>query len=229
MSTLGLSLLLLATPARTATTTEPLVRVDATLHPKIMVSMPYATTDNFFGQRVYPLERCALRASVAAKMLRAQEWLDQHHPGMRLLFKDCYRPHSVQFVMWKAVVGTPKSAYVANPHTATGSIHSYGAAVDVTLADAEGHEVDMGTPYDHLGQLAEPRHEARYIAEGKLKASQVASRKILRAAMLHGGMTMIPNEWWHFNDGTAAEVRRRYSRLDVGLETIDAPAPAPAR
>jgi D-alanyl-D-alanine dipeptidase len=44
--------------------------------------------------------------------------------------------------------------------------------------------------------------------------------------MLHGGMTMIPNEWWHFNDGTAAEVRRRYTRLDVGLETVDAPAPA---
>jgi len=53
----------------------------------------------------------------------------------------------------------------------------------------------------------------------------VSSRKILRAAMLQAGMTMIPNEWWHFNDGTNDEVRRRYTRLDVGLDTIDRAAP----
>lgn len=201
-----------------STSAEPLVRVDAGLHPAILVSLPYATSDNFFGRKVYPVERCLLRARVAAKMLAAQRLLDREHPGLRLMFKDCYRPDSVQRVMWRAVAGTPKSGYVANPNTPTGSIHSYGAAVDVTLADASGRELDMGTPHDFLGKLAEPRHEARFLAEGKLSEAQLASRKILREVMRRAGMRSIPNEWWHFDDGTHAEVRARYERLDLPLE-----------
>lgn len=218
-SVLILSLVLGAT--RSATAAEPLVVVDARMHPAFLVSLPYATADNFFGQKVYPVERCALRRSVAAKMVKAQQWLDARHAGMRLLFKDCYRPDRVQYVMWKAVVGTPKSAYVANPHTPTGSIHSYGAAVDVTLADRAGREVDMGTPHDFLGKLAEPRHEQRFLAEGQLTPAQVDARHVLRDALRAGGMTTIPNEWWHFNDGPAAQVRKRYTRLDVPLESVE--------
>ncbi len=214
------ALLLTLSLAVTATAAEPLVRVDARLHPSFLVDLPYFGSDNFFGQKVYSVEVCALRKGVAAKMVAAQRWLDAQHPGMRLLFKDCYRPDHVQHIMWKAVVGTPKSGYVANPNTATGSIHSYGAAVDVTLADRDGKEVDMGTPHDFLGKLAEPRHEDRFVREGKLTAEQVKSRRILRAAMKAGGMATIPNEWWHFNDGTAQQVRARYTRLDVPLESV---------
>ncbi len=184
------------------------------------LDIKYATTDNFFGQKVYPVARCLLRPSVAQKMVAAQAWLDARHPGLRLLFKDCYRPHSVQHVLWNAVKGTPKARYVANPHRKTGSIHSYGAAVDLTLADAKGRELDMGTPYDHLGRLAQPRYEKRYLARGKLTKAQVRHRRILRKAMKHAGMRGIRNEWWHFNEGTAKEVRRRYRRLDLSFDAI---------
>lgn len=198
---------------------EPLVDVtkkDA----RFRLSFPYATDENFFGKKVYLEARCFLRASVAEKMVRAQAWLDLHHPRFVLVFKDCYRPDRVQHLMWDAVKGTPKSAYVMNPHTRQGSLHSYGAAVDVTLGTASEPEVDMGTPHDFLGKLAEPRHEAALLKEGKLTAEHLERRHILRDALRAGGMRSIPNEWWHFDDAPAEEVRRKFRRLDVPLEGL---------
>ena len=198
---------------------EPLVDVMA-LNDRFLLDLKYATTDNFFGQKVYPVQRCLLRQSVAERMAQAQKWLDEHHPGLRLMFKDCYRPDDVQWIMWAAVKGTPKAAYVANPETVTGSIHSYGGAVDLTLAGKDGEELDMGTPYDFLGKLAEPRHEARFLKEGKLTELHLKNRRILREAMLGAGMHMLKNEWWHFNADTAAKVRKKYSRLNVPFEAV---------
>jgi D-alanyl-D-alanine dipeptidase len=196
----------------------------AGLDRRFLFDIRYATADNFFGQKVYPEARCVLRRAVAKQVVAAQRWLDAHHPGLRLMFKDCYRPDPIQHVLWDAVKGTPKAAYVANPHTPTGSIHSYGAAVDLTLADADGKELDMGTPYDHLGKLAEPRHEATFVKKGELTPAQVDRRLILRHAMtVGGGFSMIRNEWWHFNAGPAAEVRKKYRRLSVPFEAVPRP------
>ena len=201
----------------------PLVDV-AGLDARFVLDIRYATADNFFGEQVYPEARCILRRDVAKQVTKAQRWLDAHHPGLRLLFKDCYRPDPIQHVLWDAVKGTSKAAYVANPNTKTGSIHSYGAAVDLTLADAQGEELDMGTPYDHLGKLAEPRHEARFLARGELTQAQVDRRLILRRAMTEGGgFVMINNEWWHFNAAPAAEVRKKYRRLSVPFEAVPRP------
>jgi zinc D-Ala-D-Ala dipeptidase len=187
----------------------------AALDQRFLIDIKYATTDNFTGKKIYPEARCLMRKSVGEKMVAAQRWLDQHHAGLRLMFKDCYRPHSVQLVMWEAVKGTPKARYVANPHTALGSIHSYGAAVDLTLAGADGRELDMGTPYDHLGELAEPRHEEKFLAEGKLTKAQVRDRRILRRAMRESGMRGLLHEWWHFNEYPPDQIRNKYQRLDV--------------
>ncbi|MEL7369680.1 MAG: M15 family metallopeptidase [Myxococcota bacterium] len=196
---------------------KPILVDVTTVDQRFLLDIRYATTDNFFGQKVYPVARCLVRSSVATKMKKAQAWLDKHYTGLRLLFKDCYRPHSVQHVLWDAVKGTPKARYVANPNTRTGSIHSYGAAVDVTLANRDGRELDMGTPYDHLGRLAQPRYERKFLKEGKLTDRQVRRRKILRRAMKYAGMRGLRNEWWHFNEGTSKQVRARYRRLDIPL------------
>ncbi len=192
------------------------------LDERFRLDIKYATEDNFFGKKVYEHARCLLRPEVSAMVVKAQKYLDAHHAGYALLFKDCYRPNHVQHVLWDAVKGTSKAAYVANPNTKTGSIHSYGAAVDLTLVDASGKEVDMGTPYDHLGKLAEPRHEARFVREGKLTKAQVANRKILRDAMTKGGgFVIIRNEWWHFNAAPSKVIRKKYTRLDVPFDSIE--------
>lgn len=192
----------------------------STLSDRVRLDIRYATEDNFFGKKVYPEGRCILRKEVAEMLLAAQAKLDARGEGEVLLLKDCYRPDHIQEVLWDAVKGTPKARYVANPHTRTGSIHAYAAAVDLTLADAGGTELDMGTPYDHLERLAEPRHEAEYLAKGALTKAQVAARRRLRTVMKAAGFTIIPNEWWHFNAAPSKEIRRRWKRLDVPFSAV---------
>lgn len=213
-------LLLSALPTTVPKGEEALVDV-AKLHPKFKLDIKYATTDNFAKVKAYSVARCFLRESVAKKMRKAQEWLDQSHPKTYLIFKDCYRPNRVQKILWDAVKGTKMAAYVANPNSKTGSIHSYGAAVDLTLGRIGHGDLDMGTPYDFLGKLAEPRHEQRFLKQGRLSKNQIKNRRRLRKAMVEiAGMKSIRNEWWHFNSDSARKIRQRYSRLNVPLSAI---------
>ena len=48
------------------------------------------------------------------------------------------------------------------------SLHNYGAAVDITLATADGLAIDMGTPYDDPGVLSYPIRESEFLANGSL-------------------------------------------------------------
>lgn len=216
-SWLWVALLWSASPS----SSPPLVDV-LTLEPRLRLDIRYATDDNFFGRQVYPEGRCLLRPIAARQLLRAQAWLDRHHPGTVLLLKDCYRPHAIQHVLWDAVKNTPQRRYVASPHGKIGSIHSYGLAVDLTLW-REGGEVDMGTAYDHLGRAAEPRHEKALLETGQLKAAQIENRRILRSAMRTAGFTGIGREWWHFNAVPRKKVTARYPRLDVPLSAVPSP------
>lgn len=197
----------------------------ATLDKRWKLDVKYATTDNFTGRVLYSSARCFLRPKPAQMLLEAQKWLDANHPGYVLMLKDCYRPVSVQRLMWDVVKGTPKQGYVADPNSKYGSVHNYGCAVDLTLMDTKGAEVDMGTAYDHLGRLAEPRHEEEYLSAGTLTKAQVAMRHVLRDAMLHAGFKAIPNEWWHFNALVGEQLRAAYTPLDVPFEALGAGKP----
>mgnify|MGYP006186397759 CR=1 FL=1 len=66
--------------------------------------------------------------------------------GFRIKLFDCYRPLDIQKKMWK-IVSNPE--YVADPKK--GSIHNRGGAVDISLVDAKGKEVEMGTSFDFFG------------------------------------------------------------------------------
>ena len=224
MSNLVLLLALAQLPTTVPVGEEPLVDVEP-LHPAFQLDIRYATKDNFAKVKAYPVAKCLLRASVAKKMVKAQRWLDKKYPGTYLIFKDCYRPNDVQAVLWDAVKNTKMRRYVANPHTKTGSIHSYGAAVDLTLGRKGQGELAMGTPYDFLGKLAEPRHEQKYLASGQLTKKHVKNRKLLRRLMTKVvGLRMIRNEWWHFNLDTAKNIRKRFTRLNVPLTSATSPA-----
>jgi D-alanyl-D-alanine dipeptidase len=107
--------------------------------------------------------------------------------GFRIKLYDCYRPLDIQKKMWK-IVSNPM--YVADPKK--GSIHNRGGAVDITLVDKNGNELDMGTKFDHFGK--EAGHNYLQLSENVLE-----NRTLLREVMLNNGFTAFESEWWHYN------------------------------
>ncbi len=149
--------------------------------PDAVIDLRYATADNITGVALYPVARCLLRRGVAARLAKAAEILRAH--DRRLVLWDCYRPRSVQSRLWKAL---PDPAHVAPP--SRGSDHSRGAAVDVSLADRDGHAIAMPTELDDA-TLAAARASAR-------KTS--ADARVLDDAMRAAGFVPLATEWWHF-------------------------------
>lgn len=187
-----------------------------TIDPTLLVELKYSTTDNFVKKDVYgDLERAYLQPAIAQKLANANRLLNQLKPGYRLLIYDAARPNSVQYQLWDAlddlhIKESSKPMYVANPKI--GSIHNYGCAIDLTVADEKGKPLDMGTTYDFFGPLAYPRSEAAMLKQGKLTQKQVANRTLLRKVMTQSGFTVNTTEWWHF-DGMS----RKNAKLKYGI------------
>ncbi|MHB9027624.1 MAG: M15 family metallopeptidase [Candidatus Latescibacterota bacterium] len=181
--------------------------------PLIRVELKYAAPDNFMGESVYGnLTRCWLRREAAIKLAKAAGILRTRNPEYRLVVLDGARPRSVQRRMWALVRGTPRQPYVANP--AGASMHNYGLAVDITVADGGGNRLDMGTPPDFFGALAQPRLEGQFLKEGKLTAAQIANRHLLREVMTAAGFFPLAIEWWHFDAIDKGEAKRKYQVIE---------------
>ena len=108
--------------------------------------------------------------------------------------------------MWKVVENTNKQRYVSNPAHG-GGLHNFGLAVDITVVDKNGKELDMGTCVDHLGKEAHVSTEQQMIQQKILTKQQVANRRILRNAMTAAGFHVLNSEWWHFNFKTRAQCK----------------------
>jgi zinc D-Ala-D-Ala dipeptidase len=183
-----------------------------TLDTSIRVDLRYGGTDNFMGVDLYQgFNKCFLQPQVARMLVHASGYLQNIRADLRLLVWDAARPLSVQQRMWQEAVpptGVHKSLFVSNP--AYGSIHNFGAAVDITLIHVNGTLVDMGTDLDYFGQEAWPKAEAAMLKNGKLTPAQVTNRQLLRSVMYHAGFWNIQTEWWHFNAMRRNVARERY-------------------
>jgi D-alanyl-D-alanine dipeptidase len=155
------------------------------INPRIRVELPYATPHNFTGVAVYRSTRCYLRRAVAANLSAVQEALEKHGLGLKVW--DGYRPLSVQKKFWALV---PDARYVASPEK--GSRHNRGAAVDVTLVDRDGHELEMPTKFDDFSERASAS------ASGHTPQA-LANRAVLQEVMTAHGFQIFPSEWWHFD------------------------------
>lgn len=176
-------------PAVETTTAAPTTEkgfVDlAKLDPSIRLDIRYATSDNFTKSKIYDCARCLLRPEAAEAIVTAHKALKKKGLGLKMF--DCYRPRPYQQRLWDKV---PNPDYVTPP--AKGSMHSRGAAVDLTIVDSKGNELDMGTPYDYFGREA-------HTDNNKLPQKVLANRRILREAMESVGLKGIRTEWWHFS------------------------------
>ena len=178
----------------------------------IAVDLRYATPHNFVGRDLYSPYDCAwLHREAAAGLELAVAWLAANRPGYTALVLDALRPQRVQQQLWDALDGTGLQIYLADP--ARGSIHSFGMALDITLLDAAGREVDMGTGFDDLTERSQPGLEQVLLARGDITQAHVDNRHLLRSAMAHAGFAGISSEWWHYDFGDRDLVRTTYQRV----------------
>lgn len=180
-----------------STATKPLATIEATtiadstfvnlkdFSNDFVYNMKYATADNFLKAKVYDCEACYLRYKTVKALLKANDKFMKK--GYRIMLFDCYRPLDIQKRMWQ-IVSDPN--YVADPKK--GSIHNRGGAVDISLADSHGKELDMGTPFDFFGIEAAQDYE-------NLSDTVKENRELLRKTMTRSGFKIFESEWWHYN------------------------------
>jgi D-alanyl-D-alanine dipeptidase len=152
---------------------------------EFILEMRYATSNNFLDTILYPCAKCLLRYEVLKDLLIVQSEFKKL--GYKIKIWDCYRPLSVQKLMWAKY---PIRGLVADP--STGSRHNRGSAVDLTLCDLEGNEVDMGTDHDDLSI------KGRTFYRG-FNDTVFKNRMLLRTVMENNHFIGINSEWWHFS------------------------------
>ena len=174
-----------------------------TINSNIVLDIRYATNNNFLNKPVYPSSRCFTLKIVAQKLDSIQTELENTGLGLKIF--DGYRPLSVQKMMWEIL---PDDKYVANP--ANGSRHNRGAAVDVTLVDSNGVELQMPTDFDEFTEKASQDYM-------NLSNKVIKNRAILKTIMVKYGFTPIKSEWWHYDLKNYID----YPVVDYSFEEID--------
>jgi D-alanyl-D-alanine dipeptidase len=181
-------------------------------HPYEHLGAPYG------GSRPY-----VLRDHVLARLVEAQATLEDLYPGHSLQVFDAYRPLAVQVFMiehecrqyarargWdpERLSSAQRAACRAevrhfwaapNEDPTQPPPHSTGAAIDLTIVDARGVPLPMGTPIDHVGPQSAPNHyEQATRPEERLFHK---NRERLHDVMARAGFRRLPFEWWHFSYG----------------------------
>ncbi|HUL20822.1 MAG TPA: D-alanyl-D-alanine dipeptidase, partial [Thermodesulfobacteriota bacterium] len=156
------------------------------VNPRVVVDMKYASEDNFTKRKLYDSNTCFLRKPTAVKLDAVQKELEKMNLGLKVW--DCYRPLAVQWIFWKIL---PDERYVANPET--GSRHNRASAVDLTLVDSRGKELQMPTGFDDFSSRAD--HHYR-----DLPAEAIRNRELLKGLMEKAGFISLAEEWWHYDD-----------------------------
>ncbi|NJO39138.1 MAG: D-alanyl-D-alanine dipeptidase [Cyanobacteria bacterium CRU_2_1] len=181
-------------------------------HPYVRVAAPYGDKSPY-----------SLRQGVLDRLLKAQDLLQNEHPNWRIQIFDAYRPLAVQHYMVNYAFAQSLAAKNLNPDElteiqrqeileqvyqfwaipsydpTTPPPHSTGAAVDVTLVDARGNAVEMGSPIDEMS----PRSYPNYFVDASEPVTQLfhQNRQLLKQVMVMAGFRQHPREWWHFSFG----------------------------
>ncbi len=161
----------------------PLVEITPARH-DVDLDIAYATPRNITGRPVYARSACYLHPEALRKLENA---IALAKPlGLRFLIFDAFRPSEAQWALWDAC---PDPDFLADPRT--GSPHSRGAAVDLTLLDSSGTALDMGTAFDAFTPLSHHGNTA-------IATQAQRHRLLLLGLMTAAGWDFYANEWWHY-------------------------------
>ena len=180
----------------------------------VRMDLRYATFDNVTGHDLYcGVQRTFVHKDAAAKLRKAVKIMEREMPGSELVIFDASRPLYAQEALRKTVRGTPYSAYVSSP--ATGGLHNFGLALDLSITDSTGALLDMGTDFDSFERCAGEVGEAEALKSGRLTQQQVDNRNKLRKIMRGAGWVPLGSEWWHFNAYPSKYVRENYPKFPL--------------
>jgi D-alanyl-D-alanine dipeptidase len=149
-----------------------------------------------------------VRALVAARSYLPRDW--------NFKVWDCQRPRFVQLLMiesfrkrfralhpdWtRQQIQKTIRTFAAVPalRVTRPDAHRNGGAIDLTLVDARGQELYMGTDHDDLTPVAALDY---YETKKKLTLRELEARdnrRRLGKAMLRAGFEGLPSEWWHWS------------------------------
>ncbi|WP_413758488.1 M15 family metallopeptidase [Streptomyces sp. MMBL 11-3] len=159
-----------------------------------------------------------LRPGLADRLAHAEAELPD---GMRFLVVEGYRPPALQRRYFAEYMNqlrshqpdwteerlrSATSRFVSPPEIAP---HSAGAAVDLTLVDKKGNELDLGTP---MNATPEESSGACYTDAFNIDGEARALRGVLKSVLVAAGLVNYPTEWWHWSYGD------RYWALATGAE-----------
>jgi D-alanyl-D-alanine dipeptidase len=162
---------------------ERLVEITRERH-QVAIDLVYARAGNLTGRPIYATACCLLHREAEPGLLRAAAMAAA--AGLRLRLLDAYRPQQAQERLWQSL---SDPLYVAE--AGRGSNHTRGVALDLTLEDPDGRELDMGTPFDAM------EARAHHLAQG-LGAEVNRNRFVLLGIMALAGFRAIDSEWWHY-------------------------------
>lgn len=175
--------------------------------------------------RVYPayrhlgipdaVEDCQVRLEVFERLLRAAGSLPD---GLMLVVLDAWRPIAVQQHLYRTLEAAmarhhPQAdaatlqrltrQFVSPPSRdpLAPSPHLTGGAVDVTLCDAQGRWLDMGSRFDEVGPRSFSAHYETAAAGDSAARAIRDRRRLLHNAMLAVGFSNLLSEWWHYDYG----------------------------
>ena len=176
----------------------------------------------YFKQGLSSENKMYLRKGVADKLAAVQNQLKIY----KLKIWDGYRSRVVQNNIYQKFwrefkkmhpdwnenkIAEEVSIYVTKPDNPKRiPPHATGGAVDLTLVDKNGNELNMGTGFDHFGPEAAPYYFAKKNGNGEIDNN----RKLLSETMLGKGFRQDENEWWHYDFGNqiwAAQLHKSFA------------------
>lgn len=154
---------------------------------EMILDIRYASKNNFTKTVLYDADVAILHEGTLKKLLNAQE--EFKSLGYKIKIWDAYRPFYIQKILWDII---PNNNYIANPYKGA-SNHNRACAVDITLTDLNGNEIDMPTNFDEFSEKAHRSYKGA-------TNIQIKNAEFLKNIMIKHGFKPIYTEWWHFDD-----------------------------
>lgn len=130
--------------------------------------------------------------------------------GYKVKLYDAYRSFDEQQLSWNQRI---KDTKAENPELSDEEIerrtnlkvsridgkenvggHQTGGAIDITLVDSDGKELDMGTKYEEYS-------EKTYTKNNTITEEQKRNRRYMLFKLENLGFVNFPAEWWHYSYG----------------------------